>query len=327
MREIVARLDTHLVIRLDALRGPKSDLARELKETFTKSNPDFWKLRRMGKWTGDTPRKLYSWRVEGELFLLLPRGSLDKVEKVLAKHGVQISEVRDRTTRHPAAGFQLREGKVLRPDQVPAVDFLVRKKCALVRGDCGSGKTVILLGAIAKIDQPAIVVVHSTALMEQWEMEVSKWFGFPPGILGDGKTRFGAITIATQQTIWSRVRKADMGWVQQFGALVADEIHKWAASTFVAVANNFPAEYRIGASADETRKDGKQFFVYEASITLSEAKVAGELKLNMEPDILANHIVAVVEGGIMMAKASKDENDLKNCLDSLRLILGLEVKD
>jgi len=60
---------------------------------------------------------------------------------------------------------------------------------------------------------------------------------------------------------------------------------------------------------------------------LSEAKVAGELKLNMEPDILANHIVAVVEGGIMMAKASKDETDLKNCLDSLRLILGLEVKD
>ena len=58
---------------------------------------------------------------------------------------------------------------------------------------------------------------------------------------------------------------------------------------------------------------------------LSEAKAAGELKTNMEPDILANHMVAVIEGGIMMAKASKDENDLKNCLDSLRSILG--VKD
>jgi len=35
-------------------------------------------------------------------------------------------------------------------------------------------------------------------------------------------------------------------------------------------------------------------------------------------------MVAVIEGGIMMSKASKDDNDLKNSLDSLRLILGIK---
>ncbi len=60
------------------------------------------------------------------------------------------------------------------------------------------------------------------------------------------------------------------------------------------------------------------------ALVLSQAKATGELENEMEADILANHVVAVIEGGIMMAKVSKDENDLKNCLDSLRLIMGLK---
>lgn len=32
-----------------------------------------------------------------------------------------------------------------------------------------------------------------------------------------------------------------------------------------------------------------------------------------------------IEGGILMAKASKDENDLKNPLDFLRLTLGIKA--
>ena len=56
---------------------------------------------------------------------------------------------------------------------------------------------------------------------------------------------------------------------------------------------------------------------------LSQAKAAGELKIEMEAEIFANHIIAVIEGGIMMAKVTKDENDLKNSLDSLRSIMAL----
>jgi len=60
------------------------------------------------------------------------------------------------------------------------------------------------------------------------------------------------------------------------------------------------------------------------SQVLTDAMLAGELKLDIEPHVMANHMVAVIEGGILMAKASKDENDLKNPLDSLRLILGIK---
>jgi TetR/AcrR family transcriptional repressor of nem operon len=60
------------------------------------------------------------------------------------------------------------------------------------------------------------------------------------------------------------------------------------------------------------------------SKVLSEAKDAGELKTNQAPHSLANHIIAVIEGSIMMAKVSKDENDMKDSLDSLRSFLGIK---
>lgn len=57
---------------------------------------------------------------------------------------------------------------------------------------------------------------------------------------------------------------------------------------------------------------------------LYQAQVVGELENSMTSEKLAHHMVAVIEGGIMMAKVTKDEKDLKICLDSLRLILGLK---
>jgi len=39
--------------------------------------------------------------------------------------------------------------------------------------------------------------------------------------------------------------------------------------------------------------------------------------------LLAKQIVASIEGGIMMARLTKNEDDLKDCLDSMRALLGM----
>ena len=260
MKQIPVRIDTHLVFKLDDL-GPVP--VKALREAFTRSNPEFWKKKRLGFWIGDTPREIQSWKIEGDKFLLLPRGAKDKVNEVLAEHDMQIGEVTDRTVTCEPAGFSIREGESLRPDQVPVVEFLVKEKNAIVRGDCGCGKTCILLGAIAKINQPTIVVVHSNALSEQWQDAVIRWLGAEPGVLGGGKKKLAPITIATQQTIWSMIKSQDLAWTQNFGVLIADESQKWSSKTFNAVAEIFPATYRLAASADERRKDQKEFLLYE----------------------------------------------------------------
>ncbi|MBI5248736.1 MAG: TetR family transcriptional regulator C-terminal domain-containing protein [Desulfomonile tiedjei] len=59
---------------------------------------------------------------------------------------------------------------------------------------------------------------------------------------------------------------------------------------------------------------------------LRHAHDAGELKLSVSPEVLAKHIVATIEGGIMMSRLSKNGDDLRDCLNSLRVILGIETK-
>lgn len=56
---------------------------------------------------------------------------------------------------------------------------------------------------------------------------------------------------------------------------------------------------------------------------LIEARQCGELDAGIPPILLAKQIVASIEGGIMMARLTKNEEDLKDCLDSLRALLGM----
>ena len=259
MQEIDILIDTHLYF--GKTRG-NADLIDKLKDQYTRANPDFFKKERMNLWTGNTPRTISSWHEAAHLFFL-PRGTLANVREVARSLGYRIS-ITDRTVRHKKTRFYFREKKKLRPDQLPAVQFLADKGNALVRGDCGVGKTVVLLGAIRQIAQPTIVIVHSNALLNQWIGAVLDWFGFEPGCIGGGKKpTIKDITIATQQSLWAKVKKGQTSWAEEFGCVAGDEIHRWAANTFLKVASVFPGAYRIGASADERRKDGREYLIYE----------------------------------------------------------------
>ncbi|HOO37833.1 MAG TPA: TetR family transcriptional regulator C-terminal domain-containing protein [Deltaproteobacteria bacterium] len=59
------------------------------------------------------------------------------------------------------------------------------------------------------------------------------------------------------------------------------------------------------------------------AILLQEAQGCGDLDDELDPDSLAGFIVASIEGAIMMAKVSKEEDDLVNCMDMIRRMLRL----
>lgn len=59
---------------------------------------------------------------------------------------------------------------------------------------------------------------------------------------------------------------------------------------------------------------------------LNEAMDEGNLEINIPPAILARYILASLEGGIMMARVSKKENDFLNCIQSIRVLLGIKEK-
>lgn len=55
---------------------------------------------------------------------------------------------------------------------------------------------------------------------------------------------------------------------------------------------------------------------------ISQAQSAGTLATNLPPRMLAKLLVASLEGGIMMARVSKDERDLEDCILSINELLG-----
>ncbi len=56
---------------------------------------------------------------------------------------------------------------------------------------------------------------------------------------------------------------------------------------------------------------------------LESAVRSGEARKDLDPESMARHVVATVEGGILLARASRNPEDLKACLAVLAGLLGI----
>lgn len=58
-------------------------------------------------------------------------------------------------------------------------------------------------------------------------------------------------------------------------------------------------------------------------VVLLAAKVKGQIRSELSPETLAEHIAMTIEGGIMLSRLSKSELPLKNCLRTLRQLIAI----
>jgi hypothetical protein len=127
-----------------------------------------------------------------------------------------------------------------------------------------SGKTEICLALIARVRKPTIVVVWTGALFSQWMERIRDGLGVKRAFVGQirgGKKTVGAITVAMQQAL-ARFPAGDPVF-DAFGVVIADELQRFSAPTFIASIDPFAARYRVGVSADERRADRKEFLAYD----------------------------------------------------------------
>lgn len=59
--------------------------------------------------------------------------------------------------------------------------------------------------------------------------------------------------------------------------------------------------------------------------TVADAQQKKRIRTDIDSEALARHIVATIEGGIMMSRLKKDERPMRECLDTLRTTLALRV--
>ena len=236
-----------------------SALRDEIIRDLTLENPAYRSALRAGRSTFSISRHITVWRIERGM-MILPRGYMVILLQRLQAHDV-ICEIDDQRLTLAAVGFSSRIQ--LRPEQVPAVGELVRIGQGGLVAPCGSGKTTMGLETIAFIGQPALVIVHTRELADQWVDRAYQFLNIPLeeiGILGGGKYRIGPrLTIGLVQTL----SRKDLTKIQgRFGLVLLDEAHHAPAATFRRVLGSFPAHYRLWLSATPERNDGLHPILY-----------------------------------------------------------------
>ena len=109
----------------------------------------------------------------------------------------------------------------------------------------GAGKTVVGAEAIALAERPAIVVVPTLDLLNQWHSRLNDYFGIEIGLIGQGISDIREVTVITYQSAYRRM--AEIG--HRFGLLILDEVHHLAAPEWMEIARLSIAPFRLGLTA------------------------------------------------------------------------------
>jgi len=175
------------------------------------------------------------------------------------KHGSSFN-LDDKTRALQPVSFQFK-GK-LRDYQDQTANAVLHRRFGVLQAPTGSGKTVIALHIIAERGQPALIVVHTKELLNQWVDRIHSFLEIPVeeiGIIGNGKKRIGArITVGTIQSL----HKCKDEVYPYIGHLVVDECHRCPSRTFTEAVRAFDSRYMLGLSATPYRRDRLTKLIY-----------------------------------------------------------------
>ena len=228
-------------------------LLERLRRALTFPNPAYLDRLRLGLPTGGVPETL-CFLEESSDEVSLPRGAIHALRSLAAAEGRLVVCEDHRVL--PAETLPPLPELSLRGYQRDSVERLAGATQGTVVMPCGGGKSWVGLGAIQRLRTPALVLVHTLDLAEQWREQVRSRLGVEPGLIGDGVDDPRGITVAVIQALvrWD-LDKLDR-FLRGFGLLIQDEAHHVAASTFHALVDRSPARYRLGLTATPDREDG-----------------------------------------------------------------------
>ena len=236
------------------IREPTRIVYEWIKENLTLENPQFYKLEKMGKYTGNTPQeiKLYQAVNNG---VKIPFGciaDLWKLHPVLADWVININPIQKINYNSKINLYDYQER---------AVQAAVRKKNGILIMPCGGGKTQSGLEIIARVGGKALWLTHTQDLLNQSKKRAESVLQIDGsfGTITEGKADIGThITFATVQTL-SRMDLSQ--YRNEFDVIVVDECQHAAAGAetvtqFYKVLSGLTARYKIGLTATPKRADG-----------------------------------------------------------------------
>ncbi|MDA8334801.1 MAG: DEAD/DEAH box helicase [Peptococcaceae bacterium] len=135
---------------------------------------------------------------------------------------------------------------------------------------CGAGKTILGLGAMARLQCQTLILTTNIIAARQWIGEIYEKTDLPREAVGEysGETKsIKPVTVATYQILTSRKSKTgdfahfalfnSMDW----GLIIYDEVHLLPAPVF-RITSELQARRRMGLTATLVREDGKEEDVF-----------------------------------------------------------------
>lgn len=234
------------------LEGLKSGTERQIRKMLTMQNPAYVDAVKMDRYTGNLKPELAFYRNTPD-GLICPRGAAAKLFGLCRHCGETIELIDSRLELDPV---EFDFNGTLRPLQADAVADVLKRDQGTLSAPTGSGKTCMGLFIIAQRKQPALIIVHTKELMNQWDRAIEKFLGIPAdevGIIGGGKFSIGdRVTMALVQSLYHRVDDV----VPYIGHIIVDECHRTPSRVFTQAVDAFPAIYRLGLTATPWRRDG-----------------------------------------------------------------------
>lgn len=235
------------------------ELAEQLKERLRFKNPKWLENERLGRWNKGVPEHLSFCHETANNGLAIPRGYIRHLILLCRKAGIPY-EIDDQRRSLPPVDFRF-SGE-LKPFQETAVDTMSAKEFGVLCAPTGSGKTVIALAMIARRRQPALIVVHTRELADQWVSRIGSFMDISEdqvGFIGGGKRDIGqAVTVSLIQSLYKCASEA----ARHTGYLIVDECHRIPSRTFTEAVSAFDARYMMGLSATPWRRDKLSRLIY-----------------------------------------------------------------
>ncbi len=247
------------------LKNLSDDTKQIIMNQLTLDNPKFSEAQRMGRYTRGIDPKLYFYK-ESENSLTCPRGAATQLYKLCHSLGEHLEFIDERQTLEPIDFYFNGD---LRPLQLPAVESCLKRDFGLLESPTGSGKTTMALYMIAKRKQPALIIVHSKELLNQWMDRIEQFLNIPKseiGTIGSGKFKIGIkITVAMIQTLYKKATDV----AAHIGHVVVDECHRCPSRTFTQALTVFNSKFMTGLTATAKRRDrlSKVIFWHIGDIT------------------------------------------------------------
>jgi len=194
----------------------------------------------------------------------VPRGCWDAVVELLDFYNVELQVHDERDGGTPLDSCFTGE---LKSVQKTAMNALIAHDTGVLHAPPGFGKTVTAAAVIAKRRCSTLVIVHTTALLRQWQSRLAEFLSIDKkdvGTLGGGRkqTLNGKLDIAGVRSLAKIDDDALDDILGKYGQIIVDECHHAGAASHTRVLEAARARYVLGLTATPKRRDGLEPVVF-----------------------------------------------------------------